>query len=91
MPESLCIAMTCDGEPVVRCVVGRYRRLLYLLNPDVVGMPGPRSKGAVGFPQQFVYAYEKSLFDGLSDAYNAGDKHRLGTLWKNAAPYSSAV
>jgi hypothetical protein len=87
MLNKLCIASTCEREPVLRCVAGRYRKLVYVLNPKAMKIRQSRYLGEVGFPQAHVFVFDKSLFDGLSSAYRSGDSQLLGSLWGRAKRY----
>ena len=81
MAEKLCIARAYNDEPIRRFVVGVYRKLVYISAVSPEDSLGIGSKGAVGFPRDCIYEYEKSLFDGLCVAYRAGDVDNLGKLW----------
>ena len=84
MPEMICIARAYNDEPLVRNIVGVYRKLVYIAKLSPQSANGIEGKGAVGFHQQFVFKYEKSLFDRLYAAFKAGDANQLGALWGQA-------
>lgn len=84
MDNSLCLARAYGGEPLRRYVVGRNKRVVYIINPSVVDSSGIQGKAGVGFPPDCIFRFEKSLYDSLLEAYESGDSARLGTLWGQA-------
>jgi hypothetical protein len=44
-------------------------------------------RDSIGFKKGSVYRFDQDLFDGLSAAFNSGDKKTLTRLWKSAPHY----
>src|SRR5689334_22350866 len=86
MDENLCIAKAYDDRPLCRAVVGVTKQVVYLLDPSRLSASALHRKAGVGFPHNCVFEFENPLFSKLLDAYDSGDRARLGELWGQLHP-----
>ena len=81
-----CIAMAYSREPLERVVNGMDQRVVYLVNPSLEHAIKNDPGIGVGFPTEFVFEYDATMFEKLLDAYRAADSTALESLWKKTKP-----
>lgn len=86
MENKRCIAMAYDGRPLMRRIISATDKLVYLSTDSRISRNGDRA--AVGFPHEYVFADDDTLFERLESAYRESDSESLERLWRQAAPLS---
>jgi hypothetical protein len=77
------LAMAYAGRPLERLAVGRAKGVIYLSTAN--STESFLSHG-VGFPESYVFEFERELFESLQRAWSSNDAHLLESLWAKATP-----
>lgn len=77
------LAMAYGGQPLERLAVGRAKGVIYL---SAANSTESSLSHGVGFPDCFVFEFDRSLFDSLQKAWAAHDAQSLERLWATATP-----
>lgn len=63
--------------------------LIYIVNPSHYDARGVDDASGVGFPVDYVFAFDEKLYSRLRSAYEGNDQAGLWTLWQQAAPFKA--
>lgn len=77
------LAMAYGGQPLERLPVGRAKGVIYLSTAN--STESFLSHG-VGFPNNCVFEFDRSLFESLHEAWLSHDAEDLERLWASATP-----
>ena len=77
--------MAYKGRPLDRVVVAENARLAYIADLSAHSSEDTAPDG-VGFPREYVFRFDETLFDSLSHAWNAQNASALDELWARAVP-----
>jgi hypothetical protein len=77
------LAMAYGGQPLERLAVGRAKGVIYL---STANSTESFLTNGVGFPDIYVFEFDRGLFDSLQKAWAAQDSRDLERLWAKATP-----
>ena len=77
--------MAYRGRPLDRVVVSESARLAYVADLSAHSSDVCTPDG-VGFPREYVFRFDATLFDSLSRAWDARNASALNELWAHAVP-----
>lgn len=77
------LAMAYGGQPLERLAVGRAKGVIYI---STANSTESFLSNGVGFPDNYVFEFERPLFESLNRAWLERDVDSLERLWSKATP-----